>query len=40
MMEILVHVILLLGLPPFLLGVIHRTKAWFGGRCGPAPAIV
>ena len=30
-----VHLVLLLLLPPLLLGVINRTKAWFGGRCGP-----
>jgi formate hydrogenlyase subunit 4 len=32
---LLVHLALLLGLPPFLLGVINRTKAWFAGRRGP-----
>jgi formate hydrogenlyase subunit 4 len=30
-----VHVILAFGLPPLLLGVIARTKAFFGGRVGP-----
>jgi formate hydrogenlyase subunit 4 len=35
MMNILVHATLLLVLPPFLLGVINRTKAFFGGRKGP-----
>jgi formate hydrogenlyase subunit 4 len=30
-----VHVVLLLVFPPFLLGVINRTKAFFGGRTGP-----
>jgi len=32
---IFVHVLLLLAMPPFLLGVINRTKAWFAGRTGP-----
>jgi formate hydrogenlyase subunit 4 len=32
---LLVHFTLLLGLPPLLLGVIHRTKAWVAGRRGP-----
>jgi formate hydrogenlyase subunit 4 len=30
-----IHVGLLLGLPPLLLGVIHKTKAVFAGRLGP-----
>jgi formate hydrogenlyase subunit 4 len=30
-----VHFALLLALPPLLLGVINKTKAWFGGRRGP-----
>jgi formate hydrogenlyase subunit 4 len=29
------HVALLLALPPLLLGVINKTKAWFAGRRGP-----
>lgn len=29
------HVLLLLIMPPLLLGVINRTKAWFAGRTGP-----
>jgi formate hydrogenlyase subunit 4 len=29
------EVILLLALPPLLLSVIAKTKAWFGGRVGP-----
>ncbi len=33
--EIVVQVLLLLGLPPLVLGVIARTKAWFAGRRGP-----
>ncbi len=35
MIEIMIHVVLLLILPPMLLGVINKTKAWFGGRVGP-----
>ncbi|MGA2443088.1 MAG: NADH-quinone oxidoreductase subunit H [Tepidisphaeraceae bacterium] len=31
----LVHLALLLLMPPLLLGVINRTKAWFAGRDGP-----
>ncbi len=34
-MNHLLHVLLLLILPPMLLGVINRTKAWFAGRTGP-----
>ncbi len=30
-----IHVLLVLGLPPLLLGVIARTKALFAGRVGP-----
>jgi len=30
-----IHVFLLLGLPPLLLGVIAKTKALFAGRTGP-----
>ncbi|MDP2599328.1 MAG: NADH-quinone oxidoreductase subunit H [Deltaproteobacteria bacterium] len=30
-----VHVALLLAAPPFFLGVIAKTKAWFAGRKGP-----
>jgi formate hydrogenlyase subunit 4 len=30
-----VHILLALGLPPLLLGVINRTKAIFAGRVGP-----
>jgi formate hydrogenlyase subunit 4 len=33
--DVLVHVVLLLALPPLLLGVIARTKAWIAGRQGP-----
>jgi len=32
---LLVHYTLLLILPPLLLGVINKTKAWFAGRRGP-----
>ena len=34
----LVHFLLLLALPPLLLGVIQKTKAWCGGRKG-APVL-
>ena len=30
-----IHVGLLLVMPPLLLGVINKTKAWFAGRLGP-----
>lgn len=29
------HVLLALAMPPLLLGVINKTKAWFAGRVGP-----
>ena len=29
------HIALLLVVPPLLLGVINKTKAWFAGRLGP-----
>ncbi|MFH0907789.1 MAG: NADH-quinone oxidoreductase subunit H [bacterium] len=35
MTEKIIHVVLLLVLPPLLLGVINKTKACFGGRRGP-----
>lgn len=35
MIEKIIHIILLLVLPPLLLGVINKTKSWFGGRVGP-----
>lgn len=35
MMETIVHLVLLAAFPPLLLGVINKTKAWFGGRAGP-----
>lgn len=33
--QVLAHLAVLLVLPPFLLGVISRVKAWFAGRRGP-----
>ncbi|MFA6505212.1 MAG: NADH-quinone oxidoreductase subunit H [Treponemataceae bacterium] len=35
MIDNLIHAALLLFLPPLLLGVINKTKSWFGGRNGP-----
>ena len=35
MTERVINVLLLLIMPPLLLGVINKTKAWFGGRVGP-----
>ena len=35
MRDAVVHVLLLLALPPLLLGVIARTKSWLAGRRGP-----
>ena len=35
MTDALMSVALLLIMPPLLLGVITKTKAWFGGRVGP-----
>lgn len=35
MIEKTIQVALLLTMPPLLLGVINKTKAWFGGRQGP-----
>src|SRR5258706_12525875 len=32
---ILIHCLLLLVMPPLLLGVINKTKALFAGRVGP-----
>jgi formate hydrogenlyase subunit 4 len=31
----LVHIVTVLVVPPLLLGVINKTKAWFAGRVGP-----
>jgi formate hydrogenlyase subunit 4 len=36
MIEVLLHGMLLVIMPPLLLGVINKTKSWFGGRNGPA----
>ena len=33
--NLLMHLTLLLLMPPLLLGVINKTKAWFAGRNGP-----
>lgn len=30
-----IHLALLLAMPPLLLGVVNKTKAWFAGRTGP-----
>jgi formate hydrogenlyase subunit 4 len=35
MSNTIIHILLLLTMPPLLLGVINKTKAWFGGRVGP-----
>jgi formate hydrogenlyase subunit 4 len=35
MPHVIVHLLLVIALPPLLLGVINRTKAFFGGRQGP-----
>ena len=35
MSHILIHIVLLLVMPPLLLGVIGKTKALFAGRIGP-----
>ena len=32
---VIIHLLLLLAMPPLLLGVINRIKAWFAGRTGP-----
>jgi formate hydrogenlyase subunit 4 len=33
--ELSLHLLLLLALPPLLLGIITKVKAWFAGRVGP-----
>jgi formate hydrogenlyase subunit 4 len=38
MIDTIIHIAVLLLLPPLLLGVITKTKAWFGGRVG-APLL-
>jgi formate hydrogenlyase subunit 4 len=35
MMNMLIHILLMLLMPPLLLGVINKTKALFAGRKGP-----
>lgn len=35
MLDTIIHILLLLTMPPLLLGVINKTKAWFAGRNGP-----
>ncbi|HBG78462.1 MAG TPA: hydrogenase [Phycisphaerales bacterium] len=35
MVDKLIHILLLLTMPPLLLGIINKTKAWFAGRNGP-----
>ena len=35
MIHLLIHLALLLALPPLLLGVINKTKAFIAGRKGP-----
>jgi formate hydrogenlyase subunit 4 len=35
MTEGIIHGVLMVAMPPLLLGVIGRTKAWFSGRKGP-----
>lgn len=35
MADILIHLVLVILMPPLLLGVINRTKALFAGRTGP-----
>lgn len=35
MTKIILHVLIMLALPPLLLGVINKVKSWFGGRVGP-----
>jgi formate hydrogenlyase subunit 4 len=34
MITTIIHVLLLVLMPPLLLGIINKTKAWFGGRVG------
>lgn len=36
MIDTLIHVAILLLVPPFLFGVITKIKAWFAGRTGPS----
>ncbi|HEX2957480.1 MAG TPA: NADH-quinone oxidoreductase subunit H [Chitinispirillaceae bacterium] len=34
MITTIIHVLLLVLMPPLLIGIINKTKAWFGGRVG------
>lgn len=34
MTDWIIHILILLVVPPLLLGIINKTKAWFGGRKG------
>lgn len=36
MTDTLIHILLLIVMPPLLLGIINKTKAWFAGRNGPS----
>ncbi|MBX7256774.1 MAG: NADH-quinone oxidoreductase subunit H [Candidatus Hydrogenedentes bacterium] len=33
--DIVIHLLVLVLLPPLVLGIVNKTKAWFGGRVGP-----
>jgi formate hydrogenlyase subunit 4 len=35
MIHFIIQLVLVLLLPPLLLGIINKVKAWFGGRVGP-----
>ena len=35
MIDAAIHIVFLLAMPPLLLGVINKTKAFFAGRAGP-----
>ena len=35
MVHFIIQLVLVLLLPPLLLGIINKVKAWFGGRVGP-----
>ena len=37
MINTIIHLVLLLTMPPLLLGVINKTKAFVAGRKGPPP---
>lgn len=36
MSDVIIHILLLICMPPLLFGVINKTKAWFAGRNGPS----